>query len=188
MVVGIASSNAEVVIAVFTAITTFVLLGSAIAALWQLRETQRTRSSELIVEMTERWEGLSLRSARREMSRLQPDEILDLVRRLWEKKATPTDERLWYRLTPFPSFVEVIAVIEGRQGLSLETIDELWGGAILGAWDKWASAIEETRKQPHAELVYSKFEDLARRIRQHRSGPPPPSPWAYRGVMAPPPR
>ena len=164
----------DVVTAVFTALTTGVLALSAILAIRQLGEAERTRYSELIATMTGRWSNRDLVRARLQMSKRQADEIRELVERMWGQTATHDDEALFYELIALVNFMEVIAVIEDRvEGLTIPAIDELWGGAILSAWDKWEPAIQVMREQDHAGQAGVGFQRLAEKVQNHRDNPEP---------------
>lgn len=169
------------VTAIFTASTAGILAVSAFLALRQLREAQRTRYSDLIVTMTERWAEPGLLHAQAETAKLRPDEVRDLVKKMWSGKAQQADEDRYYALISLPNFIEVIAATD----LTLEAIDELWGGAILMAWDKWEEALGFVREQKNASRVLTKFEALAQAIRELRSRPHrPPLPLMSPGGLS----
>ena len=138
--VCIAGSAAEWPAAGASVATMVVLLGSAVFALWQLQESQHTRSAELLTDLSRRWDEPLLRDARLIASRRTAWDLATLQRRMWLGRGTPVDARDYYRLMPLPNFAEAIAVLVlDVSGVSLANIDTLWGGTIIGIWESGSS-------------------------------------------------
>ena len=87
---------------------------------------------------------------------------------MWVGSATPDDERTYYELTPLPNFIEALSVIEDVSGVSLELVNRLWGGTIIGAWAKWELAIRLIRRRSGEPTSYENFEMFAKRLEDLR--------------------
>jgi hypothetical protein len=153
-----------------TIATAGILLGSAIFALWQIRESVNTRSAGLLADLSRRWDEPLLRSARFAIGRRDQREIAHIARRMWVGSATTEIERTYYEMTPLPNFIEALSVIEHDvSGISLRLVDRLWGGTILGAWEKWRLAILLIRRHSDNPTSYENFESLVARLEAHRN-------------------
>lgn len=185
MIVGVAASSADWVTAGATVATAVVLFGSAVFALWQLRESQHTRSAELLTDLSRRWDEPLLREARLAASKLDAWELAKIQRRMWTGRRSPTDEAAYYRLMPLANFAEAIAVLVlDVSGVTLANIDTLWGGTILGTWAKWELAIRIIRRKSGTPTSYANFEELVEALKMHRIAAE--TTWTYHGLMAPP--
>ena len=161
--------NWPAITAIGTAATATILLGSAVFALWQIYEGVNTRASELLADLSRRWDEPLLRDARFAIGKRDVWEIAATARRMWVGTASLADERVYYEMTPLPNFLEALGVIEGEvSGISLPLVNRLWGGTILGAWDKWELAIRLIRRHSNNDSSYSNFEGLVNRLRRLR--------------------
>jgi len=157
---------AEWVTAVILGITLYV-------ARKELRGGEQTRFSELIADLSRRWDEPLLSRARLALTGLDEDDLTDLMLRTWEKKVTLPERRIFYQIQALPNFIETLAVIEyDVEGLSLKTIDALWGSQIIGDWERWKPAVLLLRTEVGDDTTYANFELLAKRLRWYRDGHP----------------
>jgi hypothetical protein len=173
---------AEVVTAVFTALTMFVLLGTAIFVWRQLSESEGTRLATLVTDLTRRWDEPLLQSARLEFSSLTAAELRTIVELSYAEPRGPEDQ-IYLRLQALPNFFEYLGVLEARVegGVPLELINVLWRTSILSTWRRWHPTIDWIREKAGTQTFYGSFEGLAEKIRQL---PPPTRTTTWAGEPA----
>jgi hypothetical protein len=163
---GMVGGTPAIIIAVCTAITTAILFGSAIFALWNLQELKQTRYADLIADLSRRWDEPFMRASRVSNSKNTAYEIAVIAARVYRGSAQPADEEAFYELQALPNFIETLGVIEyDVHGLDILLIRRLWGSTILQTWDKWSRAVGFLRRRSREPRVYANFELLVRRIR-----------------------
>jgi len=100
------------------------------------------------------------------------EEIRDIIKANYTKKATEDEIEAYYTLQALPNFIEGIAVIEDEfEGLSLDLVDRLWGGVIIRAWERWSMAVEWVRDESQAtaaDRAFENFERLAKSLAARR--------------------
>jgi hypothetical protein len=152
--------------------TPVVIIVSALFALNQLREAEKSRYAALAADLTRRWDEPLLASSRQAMSLHGHEEIRDIIKANYTKKATEDEIEAYYTLQALPNFIEGIAVIEDEfEGLSLDLVDRLWGGVIIRAWERWSMAVEWVREESHAtaaDRAFENFERLAKSLAAKR--------------------
>lgn len=174
---------AEAVIAIFTALTMFVLLGTAIFVWRQLSESEGTRLSTLITDLTRRWDEPLLQDARLEFSSLTASELRIIVELSYANPRGPEDQ-IYLRLQALPNFFEYLGVLEARVegGVPLELINVLWRTSILSSWRRWHPTINWIRDKAGTQTFYASFEALAEKVRRL---PPPTRTITWAGEPAP---
>jgi hypothetical protein len=152
--------------------TPVVIIVSALFALNQLREAEKSRYAALAADLTRRWDEPLLASSRQAMSLHGHEEIRDIIKANYTKKATEDEIEAYYTLQALPNFIEGIAVIEDEfEGLSLDLVDRLWGGVIIRAWERWSMAVEWVREESQAtaaDRAFENFERLAKSLAARR--------------------
>jgi hypothetical protein len=152
--------------------TPVVIIVSALFALNQLREAEKSRYAGLAADLTRRWDEPLLASSRQAMSLHGHEEIRDVIKANYTKKATEDEIEAYYTLQALPNFIEGIAVIEDEfEGLSLDLVDRLWGGVIIRAWERWSMAVEWVREESQAtaaDRAFENFERLAKSLAARR--------------------
>ena len=152
--------------------TPVVIIVSALFALNQLREAEKSRYAALAADLTRRWDEPLLASSRQAMSLHGHEEIRDIIKANYTKKATKDEIEVYYTLQALPNFIEGIAVIEDEfEGLSLDLVDRLWGGVIIRAWERWSMAVEWVREESQAtaaDRAFENFERLAKSLAAKR--------------------
>ena len=152
--------------------TPVVIIVSALFALNQLREAEKSRYAALAADLTRRWDEPLLASSRQAMSLHGHEEIRDIIKANYTKKATEDEIEAYYTLQALPNFIEGIAVIEDEfEGLSLDLVDRLWGGVIIRAWERWSMAVEWVREESQAtaaDRAFENFERLAKSLAAKR--------------------
>jgi hypothetical protein len=152
--------------------TPVVIIVSALFALNQLREAEKSRYAGLAADLTRRWDEPLLASSRQAMSLHGHEEIRDIIKANYTKKATEDEIEAYYTLQALPNFIEGIAVIEDEfEGLSLDLVDRLWGGVIIRAWERWSMAVEWVREESQAtaaDRAFENFERLAKSLAARR--------------------
>jgi hypothetical protein len=154
------------VTAIGTATAAGVVIVSAIIALVQLREAERTRLASLVADLSRRWDESLLQTARTRQAEFDSQQLLELVEKSW---TTGTADKNFYEMEALPNFFEGIGVLENRtRGLSIALIDDLWGSAILGTWGKWLPTVEYIRSQQTIPTAYLNFEAIKDRVAAYR--------------------
>ena len=123
---------ADVVAAVSAAITAIVVFGTAVFALRQLKEAEKTRYAALAADLTRRWDEPLMAASRRLMSQRTHKEIRAVLKANYMGTATKTQRSEYYTLQALPNFIEGIAAIEDQfGGLKLEFIAPAPGQTVL---------------------------------------------------------
>jgi hypothetical protein len=147
-------------------------VSSSLFAVNQLREAEKSRYAALAADLTRRWDEPLLASSRQAMSLHGHEEIRDIIKANYTKKATEDEIEAYYTLQALPNFIEGIAVIEDEfEGLSLDLVDRLWGGVIIRAWERWSMAVEWVREESQAtaaDRAFENFERLAKSLAARR--------------------
>jgi hypothetical protein len=147
-------------------------VSSSLFAVNQLREAEKSRYAALAADLTRRWDEPLLASSRQAMSLHGHEEIRDIIKANYTKKATEDEIEAYYTLQALPNFIEGIAVIEDEfEGLSLDLVDRLWGGVIIRAWERWSMAVEWVREESRAtaaDRAFENFERLAKSLAARR--------------------
>ncbi|HEX8100108.1 MAG TPA: hypothetical protein VF660_07900 [Actinomycetota bacterium] len=156
----------EVVTATFTVVyaaaavaTFFVIFVATTTATKQLSETRATRLTELMTDLSRRWDEPSMLHARQvEGSFRTADRLRAKFPRLYEKNHSKAYEAL-----RIPDFFEDVAIFVKEGHLPPETVRLSLGTPMVRHWDYWKKTVDYFRSsQPTA---YANWEEVATELR-----------------------
>jgi hypothetical protein len=141
--------SASAIIAVFAA---------AIFAGRQVREAQTTRFTQMESEVSKRWDEPAMTRARYLARRYSLDKFANKVWRLRQRRAFR-----YYEMQLEPNFLEDLALLEKRGGISFEWIYESMGALIPSSWERWGRFATLIEQRTGATGTYEHFRELAKR-------------------------
>lgn len=149
--------------------TLVVVVKTADVAVSSLRDAEKTRHGQLIVDLSERWDEEGVIESLKFFGAWTNEGLIELVEVLFNQELRPpTEEELddWYRLTLVPGLMETIGVLAAEDVITDGVIHKMWGPLIVGYWNGWKPAIEQLRRydNEYAENSYTYFEQLAERM------------------------
>jgi hypothetical protein len=155
---------------------TFSLAAVGLIALLSLRDARKTRQTQLLVELSERWDSRPMIQSSVLFREFGGEKTTQLVEAIWGKdvvRPDPRDIAYWQRISIFPNLIEVIGVFVGRGMISPRIIYEMWGGNIIEEWARWEAPVlklrELSRDDPiwlgQPEKLWQNFETLAAAMR-----------------------
>ena len=142
---------------------------TAVFALHQLREAEKSRYAALAADLTRRWDEDSLIESRRALIMHNHDEIRDIIAATFKDGITDEEADAFFVLQKLPNFIETLAAIESEFGLEREFVNRLWGSVIVSSWDRWSAAVEFVRDQPGGENAFKNFQRLVDDLRELRA-------------------
>ena len=148
-----------------TGTATVGLAVGVIFAWFAVKDAKRTRHSQLIVDLSRRWDELV--TSEQLGSRYTRRRLLELVLQVYAGRPTgyPSDEVI--RLSELPSLVETIGVLVlHTKSLTVEIVDSLWGPTIVELWDVWSRPVDIIRRETQEFGTYFYFQKLAAELRQ----------------------
>ena len=150
--------------------TPVIIVVSAVFAVNQLREAEKSRYAALAADLTRRWDEPYMVLSRKAMSTHSHDQIRDMIAAIFEDEPTGEEIDAFYNLQALPNFIETLAAVEEEfSGMSIEFIDRLWGSAIISSWERWLPAVMFVRDQPNGESAFKNFERLAESLEKRRA-------------------
>ena len=152
---------AETVTAIATAIGALGLLGAIVAAFLaaqQVRETRRSRHTQIAGEFLRRWSEPDLVETRRLVAEFKTGEQLSAAFQGYIATNAPEAYVLYRELDYF----EQLGALERHGAIDFEFIRSLAGPTLVRRWDLWKPSVEAIG----GESVYPSFADLASRMRR----------------------
>jgi F0F1-type ATP synthase membrane subunit c/vacuolar-type H+-ATPase subunit K len=143
----------------------------------QLSETRLTSLTQVMTELTRRWDEPVLKDSRDALAGYSAEQLRELVERVYTRGGDTEARKKYFVLAALPNFLESVAIM-CRRGLSVDLVDDLWGSAIVNAWRSWRPATEFARERLQTETIYLNLENLAEEIARRRGGAPSVTPSA----------
>ena len=139
---------------------TFTVAAVGIGALLSVWAARKTRHTELLIELSARWEAApTIESSVLFRSYGGAEETVALVERLYApgvKHRKPEDIETWQKMSIYPDLLEVIGVFVNRRMIPPRLIYDLWGGNIYEAWAEYGPAVRKLRelsqKDPYGSI------------------------------------
>jgi hypothetical protein len=155
----------DITVAVTSMITLVVLLAALEIAYHQLKEAGRARQSQLMIELSKRWDDKDLADSRHCIDQNRtPSDQLAALRTAWEQRSED-----YYEFVRVPNFFEDLAVLRHERLVSIDLIHNTLGGAVLKYWDLWSPSVSFLRNDAEKRKdIYSNFETLAKDLRALR--------------------
>ena len=157
-----------------TALATCALVVGVVFARKALKDGEKTRHAQLVLELSGRWNSSAIVRARRRANVLQRDGLESLADELFgpgakrpPKTASVDDLAL---LMKFPDLLEAIGVMTLDKAIPKRMVYQMWGPVIISAADQWelASKVLQDNDDPSSHLY---FQWLAERMREERDKP-----------------
>ena len=136
----------------------------------------------LVINLSRRWDEPLIVDSIRAFSEAGVPKIIALFDRLWTPTQLPKrgwrrrralrshdrDLRLFALLSAWPNLIETIGVLWDTRAITTEVVYKMWGGAIVGAWDRWERPVDHLRKLEDGDDSgggYRFFQSLAEEMR-----------------------
>jgi hypothetical protein len=155
--------------ALAAAATLIVVVVTASVALRGLRDARQTRHGQLVTELMRDWTEPNMVEAIKLHGQYAEPKIVQLIDTIWgPAKRTPTEDeqRDYAKLILVANMIEALGVLASEKAITPEAIYKMWGGAILSAWPKWDTAINNLRIYDKEPDTFIHFESLAAEIRR----------------------
>jgi hypothetical protein len=143
-----------------TAISTGVLALLGIGALLQIRQTAKTRATEVMMELGRRWDSPEMIRCRAEVNELADSRELEkVVVHLYEER----NER-YYQLMQEPGYLQDLGVIYFNGGISTRILFGTMGLQVGERWQKWKPAIEALGDVRKAKFHFAAFREMGEQL------------------------
>lgn len=143
-----------------TAISTGVLAMLGIGALLQIRQTAKTRATEVMMELGRRWDSPEMIRCRAKVNELAAsNQLTNVVLNLYEQQ----DER-YNQLMQEPGYLQDLGVIYFNGGISTRILFGTMGLQVGDRWRKWKPAIEALGERRHAEFHFAAFREMGKQL------------------------
>ena len=147
----------DIVIAIAAAFTFGVLLFAAFYARHQLQSMERTRETQLLEDLSRRWDEELLRESRQVAEKYEDGtKLKEAVKELSEK-----NDKQYYVLLRLPDFFEELGLLVNYECLSPQLAKDMFGTAIQYHYTRYKPTIEFLREKYKDETIYKFFKDLA---------------------------
>lgn len=145
------------------AVFTLALAVAAGFALVQIREVRRARNAQVALEMSARWTDAAFRRVRQKVDEAAKGEGA-LKQAMLDHYNSGADEYRSFLMEP--DYFEDLGVLVNHGGIDFDVVRDSLGITVARRWDKWRPFINHLRDEIANPTAFSRFEDLAKRIRE----------------------
>lgn len=149
---------------VLSLLSTLALVGAVVFAGLQVRQTNAQRKEQVAIELA------------RSMQSPEWTNSVGPVGRIPVHGAVHLDRTTEAAATSLALRVETLGYLVYRHAVTLDTVDELFGGMTRTAWDRLGPWVMKWRTDSGNEKAYEWFQWLAERLAERGASPTP----AYR--------
>ena len=139
-------------------VTALVVLISARLAFQKFR-------NEIMGDLKKRWDGGEMFETRKRVLGQGSKDLKRTVEKAYKARNAGKDSSGdWIIIMRLPNFYEDLGLKVKRQHVSLRSVDDWFGDAIVGEWRRWEDAIKWLRKESKQPSGAEAFQKLAQRL------------------------